>query len=754
MVLGKRNTGALHKACTPILTQGLASTGIVRGRHEVDQLQIFESDERLTCIIQISEILEIVERVYLYPIIAHFPTILNDSMMINDLQYRCKSLLTSLLPQDLISLNLKSFFQHQASFLNTLGPPKTWKSNQALEIISKVGLGGLEAKKILGEVMFHALIKRVESETEGELASASDNHEGLKKWIGAQFQNVTGESLVILQDDDEYGRTVEIFSPADVERWLEMALGQRGRILTAQLFDIVIQWDESGGALEELRDFVTTAAGRNHVVDGFNLSTAHRLLHPGASTIEILQVYINVIRVFTTLDPKGVLLDRVSRPIRRYLRERDDTVSIVIAGLLADPELKDEDPLVNGEALIELTREIDKSSAVTNHDGDDADLDFDDMEWTPDPVDAGPDFKRSKTIDIITSLLSLFESRNVVVTEFQKALGERLLRIDFDFDREVRVLELLKLRIGEANLQACEVMLRDIIDSRRVDSSVQKSIADAAADKYTLPPLHARILSHLFWPNLNAETFNVPAPIKALETVYSNCFEKIKASRKLTWLPSLGQVIVSLDLEDRTVTELVPTWQAAVINAFQPDPDRPGLGITTEEPVTRSLTYLTSYLEMSESLVLNALTFWISKLVLTHPSPQTDPPTFTVLETLDIDDAAAAAAATQKGLLPPTTTTNTTTIVESSSAAAVAAMPSDHDVALEKMQLYKQYAIGMLTNGGPMSLVQIVTMLKMTVPGGFPFGNEDLKDVLEGEVRGGGLGFGGGLYRIVKPGTG
>ncbi len=35
-----------------------------------------------------------------------------------------------------------------------------------------------------------------------------------------------------------------------------------------------------------------------------------------------------------------------------------------------------------------------------------------------------------------------------------------------------------------------------------------KSIADAAPDKYTLPPLHARILSHLFWPNLNAETFN------------------------------------------------------------------------------------------------------------------------------------------------------------------------------------------------------------------------------------------------------
>ena len=75
-------------------------------------------------------------------------------------------------------------------------------------------------------------------------------------------------------------------------------------------------------------------------------------------------------------------------------------------------------------------------------------------------------------------------------------------------------------------------------------------------------------------------------------------------------------------------------------------------------------------------------------------------------------------------------------------------MLSEHEVAQEKMEVYKQYVVGMLTNGGAMPLQQIVMMLKLTVPGGFPFGNEELKGFLEGEVRGGRLDFGGGCYRI------
>ena len=37
-----------------------------------------------------------------------------------------------------------------------------------------------------------------------------------------------------------------------------------------------------------------------------------------------------------------------------------------------------------------------------------------------------------------------------------------------------RNIEILKIRFGEAALQVCEVMLRDMTDSRRIDQHVQQ----------------------------------------------------------------------------------------------------------------------------------------------------------------------------------------------------------------------------------------------------------------------------------------
>ena len=97
------------------------------------------------------------------------------------------------------------------------------------------------------------------------------------------------------------------------------------------------------------------------------------------------------------------------------------------------------------------------------------DLDFDDMEWMPDPVDAGPEYKKPKHLDVIGSLISLFESKDMFIKEYQNILGENLLKKDYHMGREVRLLELLKARYGESALQACEVMMRDMINSHNLN---------------------------------------------------------------------------------------------------------------------------------------------------------------------------------------------------------------------------------------------------------------------------------------------
>jgi hypothetical protein len=48
---------------------------------------------------------------------------------------------------------------------------------------------------------------------------------------------------------------------------------------------------------------------------------------------------------------------------------------------------------------------------------------------------------------------------------------------NFLFSIQRRNVEILKIRFGEAALQVCEVMLRDMTDSKRIDGHVQSQRA-------------------------------------------------------------------------------------------------------------------------------------------------------------------------------------------------------------------------------------------------------------------------------------
>ena len=683
----------------------------------------------------------LIQLIYLQPLKEPISQILGDMGKVESQRFEADlhGLFTRTLPQALVSKNLTAFLTQQCSLIlgdaNGAETPKKpsgqvvrQRTLQFMRNLQSVGLSGYQAQRIFAEVMSETLTTHVKVTCADQWSSPSAVVDQLQHWVENSFARFVFEMLASMRDQkaataDNMTRVTH----SDVEPWQNMGVNKLGALRTDELFNVVVDWDDSRGAIEDLKRYVTVPASRTYLTNTFSNVVAHRLLQPGASTTEILQVYISIIRAFTVLDPKGVLLDRVARPIRRYLRERDDTITIVVGGLLADPE----DDASSGDALLELAVEMSKSNSLKGEDdAEDGELDFDDMHWMPDPVDAGPEYRKSKNSDVIGSLISLFDSKDVFVKEFQKILGERLLKNEYDFDREIRVLELLKIRFGESALQACEVMLRDILDSRRVDTFIHKDqLLDL--DDESAPALHTRILSHLFWPSLHSETFLIPPEITSLQSRYSTGFETLKQSRKLTWLHALGQVTVTLDLEDRTVSEEVQTWQASVVYAFQPtEAEDPSI------PVTRTFDELLETLEMTEALLHNALTFWIGKIVLKQIS--TSPSTYVVLETLSDEDAA------QEG----TTSAAIAAAAETATAAAAPAVLSEHEVAQEKMEIYSQYVVGMLTNGGPMPLQQIVMMLKLTVPGGFPFGNEELKSFLEGEVREGKLDFAGGTYKI------
>lgn len=260
-----------------------------------------------------------------------------------------------------------------------------------------------EVEEALSNVLIQDVRKHVHD------AFAGKWHETIMEDYDAWVQ---GEMLAGVQD---------LFPRGTDIAWSEIRalLSDVGRdalveLRTTELFDIIVQYPESQAALLDLKACLNTADQRAKVVNVFQKSCKKRLLQGGATTVDIISCYISTIRAFCLLDPRGVLLEKVARPIRRYLKEREDTISVLIFGLLGEPS----------SDISFLSEELANTRKTQGQAIED---DLADMEWVPDPLDAPPDFRKGLPSDIVGSLISLYENREVFVKEFTAVFANRLL---------------------------------------------------------------------------------------------------------------------------------------------------------------------------------------------------------------------------------------------------------------------------------------------------------------------------------------
>lgn len=292
-----------------------------------------------------------------------------------------------------------------------------------------------KAKRRLSRQLRDSLVGDISNIGDEELVPRVVNHaqasrcvEDVCTWTEDMYARLAVEILSATESDE--------VTYDDLQKWKEMSIGRLAGLRTSELFDIVVKWPHSNGALDDLRTAITTPQDRLLLTEAFTKQLKQRLLHPGASTLQILRTYIAMIRSFHALDHSKVLLDRVSFPLQIYLCSREDTARVVIAGLLADTVDEDgNDITADEDKLVEL--------AILLHQGPgaeaalDDDMDWNDMSWVPDPVDAGPGYKRSRSVDVIGTLINVLGSQEVFTKEFQKILGEHLLKnVDY-FQNEV-----------------------------------------------------------------------------------------------------------------------------------------------------------------------------------------------------------------------------------------------------------------------------------------------------------------------------
>jgi anaphase-promoting complex subunit 2 len=673
-------------------------------------------------------------------------------------------------------------YTRQDGLQPSTAPKVTTESRKRMTILlqglERVGLGGDSAQKAFAHAMNKLLDSFMASHyLKVDWYSKQSIVPQLRVWIKNGFCPLVELVLECLRCEQSS------VLPTEVTSWQEMALSRLGRARVDNLFDFVMNWDKSLGAVLDIKEYLKVAGAKQHLTSSFSQQISRRLLHPGATSTYVLNVYISIIRSFHVLEPKGVLLERVARPIRRYLKEREDTARIIISSLLTD--LSDETG-TKFSSTSDLSYEIacEMAKPISNYGQDmDEELNWGDMNWQPLPQDASPDYKKSKVEDVIWFLLTLWE-REDFINELKNIYGDHLLRCqDPEYEKEIRLLELIKVRLGDDKLQACEVMLRDVLDSKRINASIRAATTTLAPAFQTPDPrnqdprtpeglqprtprprrpappaprlaaltgqapppdpaLNAQILSSFFWPSLRDDTFRVPSQIDALQKEYESRFERIKGMRKLRWMNALGEGSITLAFDDRTedFDHLTP-WQVSVVHAFQPQLGEEHIARKKNaggEGISRNVSQLSSMLEMDDALVRQALAFWVGKSVLREISPST----YTVIESLPrkssqlaADEDAAAAAEELANVQAAQTTT----------------VKSQSDLLAEKKDVYSAFIMGMLTNQGNMPVPRILMMMRMMVQGGFPFGPEEVKGLLQ-EMEDGGkvVGLGGDVWGVKK----
>lgn len=103
------------------------------------------------------------------------------------------------------------------------------------------------------------------------------------------------------------------------------------------------------------------------------------------------------------------------------------------------------------------------------------------------------------------------------------------------------------MRFGEGSLFSCEAMLKDIAESRRINTNileqlVKKDVRLIGEFEVNAQSLKSLVLSEQFWPKLKEEKIELPDELKLIQDKYMESFEAFKGNRTLIWKNNLGQV--------------------------------------------------------------------------------------------------------------------------------------------------------------------------------------------------------------------
>ncbi|XP_057420058.1 anaphase-promoting complex subunit 2 [Lotus japonicus] len=509
----------------------------------------------------------------------------------------------------------------------------------------------------------------------------------------------------------------------------------------AKLFEIIVDYPESSPAIEDLKLCLEYTGQHSKLVESFISALRYRLLTAGASTNDILHQYVSTIKALRTIDPAGVFLEAVGEPIRDYLRGRRDTIKCIVT-MLTDGTGGNSSASGNpGDSLLE---ELNRDEEIQENVGVDDDFNTDDREawinasrWQPDPVEADPlkGSRNQRKVDILGMIVGIIGSKDQLVHEYRTMLAEKLLnKSDYDIDSEIRTLELLKIHFGESSLQKCEIMLNDLIGSKRINSNIKATISqpsqtnvEVEENAISMDKISATIISSNFWPPIQDEPLNLPEPVDKLLSDYAKRFNEIKTPRKLQWKKSLGTVKLELQLKDRVLQFTVAPVHASIIVKFQ-------------DQTSWTSKNLAAAVGIPVDALNRRMSFWISKGVIAESSGgDSSDHVFTIMESMVETKKGDSSGSTQE-------------LLGGGDEEEDRAVATIENQLRKEMTIYEKFIMGMLTNFGSMALDRIHNTLKMFCIADPPYDKslQQLQSFLSGLVSEEKLELRDGMYTLKK----
>ena len=130
-------------------------------------------------------------------------------------------------------------------------------------------------------------------------------HYGSQNAVPGENDVTVGDLTAILEDEEDQNQSERTLWPKLANSLLRSFSLLRG----TELFDIIRDFPDSMPAAKELRDAVAGSNTLGAVGKVFRPILARRLLHVGAATTQILDMYVSMIRVLRVIDSSDILLN-------------------------------------------------------------------------------------------------------------------------------------------------------------------------------------------------------------------------------------------------------------------------------------------------------------------------------------------------------------------------------------------------------------------------------------------------------------